>query len=899
MKPNERIRRASPYTRCRRCLTGWLALALVVVGNAGTHAADEQGQFPFVLPWDDASPGIVNIGSWLSRPAGAEGAVRSGPDGHFYSGDKRMRFLGVNTCFGANFPTKADAPKIAARMARFGINAVRFHHMDMNRFPAGIREQNGSGTGGLDPEALDRLDFFISELKKQGIYSNINLLVSRPFNSADGLPKAIEQVGWKERHVVGFFDKAVVELQKQYAQKLLGHRNPYTQSTYAEEPAVAFVEINNENGLLQAWLSNQVDRLPELFRDELREQWNAWLQRKYTMTAALRKAWQAPSQPLGDELLENRDFSRGKERWVLETHGQAKAVADPFDDVPPQMRETFPNSKSIRIEVNAPGEKNWYVQFMQDGFAVAHGRPLTLSFWAKADQSQRVAVNLIQAHEPWQALGFEASFAVSNQWKRFDYVFAPNADEPNARLSFTNLATKKCTVWIAGVSLRRGGTIGLALDQKLESKSIPIIAHAGFHRQSIPVQEDWIRFLWETENTYWETMRRFVKDELKVRAIVIGTIIGCSTPNLMAPFDATDSHAYWQHPQFPKRSWDPDNWIVKNESMVNVQGGTLPGLAMRRLLNKPHCVTEYNHSAPNTFSSEAFLLLAAYGALQDWDALFAFSYSHRTDNWGQRFFDNFFDIDQNPAKMATLIPAAAMFVRGDIQQSGAQLIVPIPKTRELDAIRNSAAWSLVSASSAGVPGVAALQQRVAITTEERPLPDLSRFDRKAVRSVSDTGELTWDRSEKDRGVVTVNSPRSKAMIGYGQGRRFELGALTLEPMSSQQNGWSAITATQMAAKPEHWLITATGYTDNTELKWNNASQDSVGRQWGKAPSRVEGVAAKLRFSNVKGAKAWALDERGQRRAQVDVALTNDAATINIDVKYQTLWYEIVLDPPGP
>jgi len=71
--------------------------------------------------------------------------------------------------------------------------------------------------------------------------------------------------------MVGFFDEQVLDLQKEYARKLLTHRNAYTQRTYAEDPAVAFVEINNENGLIHAWLGKQVDGLPAIFGPSLGE----------------------------------------------------------------------------------------------------------------------------------------------------------------------------------------------------------------------------------------------------------------------------------------------------------------------------------------------------------------------------------------------------------------------------------------------------------------------------------------------------------------------------------------------------------------------------------------------------------------------------------------------------
>jgi hypothetical protein len=71
------------------------------------------------------------------------------------------------------------------------------------------------------------------------------------------------------------FYRPYIEMQKEYARELLTHRNPYTGKTYLEEPAIAFVEINNENSLLSNWRL-----LPELNREHrsaLASQWQDWL----------------------------------------------------------------------------------------------------------------------------------------------------------------------------------------------------------------------------------------------------------------------------------------------------------------------------------------------------------------------------------------------------------------------------------------------------------------------------------------------------------------------------------------------------------------------------------------------------------------------------------------------
>jgi len=135
--------------------------------------------------------------------------------------------------------------------------------------------RDAKDTRAFEPEALDRLDYLTPQLIHRGVYIYLCTLNYRPFNAADGLPPEIEQLAspYQGRHVVGFFDPKQIELQKEFACNLLVHRNAYTGKTYAEDPAVAMAEINNENGLLHGWLAGTLDQLPDVFQNELRGQW--------------------------------------------------------------------------------------------------------------------------------------------------------------------------------------------------------------------------------------------------------------------------------------------------------------------------------------------------------------------------------------------------------------------------------------------------------------------------------------------------------------------------------------------------------------------------------------------------------------------------------------------------
>lgn len=870
----------------------FVAVALACISPSGMQSEDK-GLFPFVLPWDDSSPGIADLSSWNHKPAGKFGVVTAGKDGHLYAGKERIRFLGTNLCFAASFPRKEDAEKIAARMAKFGVNCVRFHHMDMSPFPNGIRDGRVPNTRALDPEALDRLDYFTSQLKRNGIYLDLNLLVSRPFNAADGLPKEIESLEWKERHIPGFFFRSIIDLQKEYAAKLLSHRNPYTGLTYAEDPAVAFVEINNENGLIHSWLGGDVDHLPIPFLQELRGQWNSWLKERYGEMDKLRSAWNARETPLGDEMLANPAFAGGTASWNLEQHNGAKADVTATKDGPG-------GAPAVKIAISARGTEGWHIQLNQSPLAVKEGTAYTLTFKAKAEEKRSMRVEIGEAHEPWSVLSASPEVPLTDQWQSFRFTLLASKDDANSRLNFTDLGKREGVVRIADVSLRPGGVVGLLKGEELSKGSFPLFTRANSAERSVEAQRDWIRFLWGTERNYWREMRRYIKEDLKVKALVVGTIVGCSTPNLMAEMDAVDTHAYWRHPHFPNKPWDPHDWFVTNDSMVNAPGGFLADLALRRVEGKPHLVTEYNHAAPNTFSGEAPLLLAAFASLQDWDGVFLFSYSHRRDEWDKRMISNFFDIDQHPLKMANLPIAAAIFRRGDVAPIGKIVTRDLDPSREIDILRSDGgAWNSVHAGYLGIPKEAALLFRLALRCGEKESTAPSRLPNDiATRNRYETngGEFVWDISRKSKGIVTVNSDKSKVVAGFVDGRTFKLGDVTIAPGATLQD-WCAISITSMEDSPitrsSRLLVVACGYVENSGTEWLNKDKSAL-KSWGKAPSIVEGIPATITLpAAAVSIEAWSLDERGQRRLQIPVTPDDKGnATISIGPRWKTLWYEI-------
>ena len=157
---------------------------------------------------------------------------------------------------------------------------------------------------------------------------------------------------------------------------------------------------------------------------------------------------------------------------------------------------------------------------------------------------------------------------------------------------------------------------------------------------------------------------------------------------------------------------------------------------------------------------------------------------------------------------------------------------------------------------------------------------------KAARYVSDTGELAWDTEKK---TVTIDTRRSKGVIG--RGGEFALGDVKINVASE----WATVQATVIDgwdfAHALRILITATGAAENTGMKWRDAAKTSVGTDWGSAPSVVEGITATITLPTAGKLKAWALDERGQRRGEIPL----DGGRLQLSAEHKTLWYEVAVE----
>lgn len=232
----------------------------------------------YTLPWDDAPIDLAFVFE-SEKPAGRHGFLGVNNGKFVFEDGAPGRFWGTNFNSAANFPPHSHSEKVARRLAKFGINLVRFHQMDGDwstpnifRFTRGAPVEN---TRRLDPQSLDRLDYLIFCLKQEGIYVYLDLLTYRKFRSGDGVPAA-DLLGNAARPYSNF-DPHLIELQKEFNTQLWTHVNPYTGLAYKDDPALALTEIVNENELFTQDFMRQ---LVEPYRSQLEARYIAWAKTK-------------------------------------------------------------------------------------------------------------------------------------------------------------------------------------------------------------------------------------------------------------------------------------------------------------------------------------------------------------------------------------------------------------------------------------------------------------------------------------------------------------------------------------------------------------------------------------------------------------------------------------------
>jgi hypothetical protein len=834
---------------------GLLASALL----SPVRAADER--FPLVIPGDDASPSITNLAARPPRPAGTDGFVRI-RDGKFITDAGRFRIWGVNTCFDGNFPAHGEAETVAAHMAKLGINAVRMHHHDTAAAPRGIWGPVVDGRRTLNPEMVDRQDYFLSELHRNGIYANLNLHVGREITGAegfsrDGLPEATRY----DKYLL-YFSPQPRERLKEFCREYLLHENPYRKLRRVDDPGIAMIEITNENAFSTHGPALAAS-LPEPHRGEFKRQWNAWLARHYRDTAALKQAWGAVNVPLEAVLADSSAWREGLGAWRV-TQRRDAAVRTVFGQPGPR-----PEMPALLLEPQGTAAELHAQELQHPNLKIMPGQVYTLTFWARANRPRPVFFDVSNAGpDEWSPVGLGETLQLGPEWQQVRRVFRASKAIPGATRICFKFGGNSTPLAIAGLSLRQGGEwIVTPPGQTLESRSIDIPV-AGW---SEPAHRDVVRFMAETEEGFIRELIDYLKKDLGVRVPVTASQISYHPPRVVAATcDYADIHAYWEHPRFPRRQWDPADWEIKNTPMERAPGtDAILTRAPWRLLDRPYTMSEWNIPDPNDYAASVVPFAAMVAALQDWDGIYFFQYHGGGDGgWNTDKVLRFFSFNGHPAKLALFTTCANIYLRGDL--------APLTQV---------AAGTL----DQQVPATLGLTHRLGMAPKAKIVSNPTAPTGK--RLATPDQRVVWDASDADQAHVAVNTPATRAVWGLVGGRSFDLGGLKLA-VGPVARDYAVIVLTTMDGKPleatRSALLTAVGSAANRGMQWNE-TRTSVGKDWGTGPAEVNGIPAEITLPR-GGAKVFALDGRGHRLGEVTPEDGATASRFKLGAEHRTLWY---------
>lgn len=221
--------------------------------------------------------------------AGESGFVRLSDDGrNFMKGDNTpIRFWAVNSHVWKTQPDKLT--EHARFLAKRGVNMVRWH----GHIPA---VTDGAALTSINEKARDQLWQYVAAMKQSGIYVTLSPYYALRFKSL---------LGWniprdsRKGHGLLFFDPVLQEAYREWLRLLLEPVNPYTGVPLKDEPAIAILQLQNEDSLL-FWTIQDV-RGRDL--DILSQQYGRWLIEKYGSLDNARAAW-------NQTVLEDDDFER-------------------------------------------------------------------------------------------------------------------------------------------------------------------------------------------------------------------------------------------------------------------------------------------------------------------------------------------------------------------------------------------------------------------------------------------------------------------------------------------------------------------------------------------------------------------------------------------------------------
>ncbi|NMA48000.1 MAG: hypothetical protein GX945_15710 [Lentisphaerae bacterium] len=427
-------------------------------------------------------------------------------------------------------------------------------------------------------------------------------------------------------------------------------------------------------------------------------------------------------------------------------------------------------------------------------------------------------------------------------------------------------------------------------------------------------------FFAEKQISFYKRMKDFIRNELGCKALLSDmNNSGKTTWAQIArdEYDYVDDHFYVDHPQFIKEKWRLPS-RCNNDSVVKrgVMGGSHCGYI--RHLDKPMTITEWNYSGPGRYRGVGGILTGCMAALQNWDGLWRFAYSHGSNMFAVRSA-GYFDLVSDPLNQAADRASLCLYLRGDLGSAERTVAITMDKKHLADE-RNVPRASVVPAwqnfnaiaqvgifvddSGAKVPadvslGLSDRAPKAAIQlTEEARSPEAGQaldalFRKKGWLPAGNRSNLSENITESVNGQFMINAPEDTMILntprtagGFAPaGQVISTDAVTITILDTDATVWVSSLSDEPIVSSKRLLLSHLTDLQNEGARFmEKARKTTLG--WGKAQHLVRNGRAKVALRLAEPAKAtvWQIDLSGKRLAKLPSSVVDGALSIDLAVK---------------
>jgi len=148
-------------------------------------------------------------------------------------------------------------------------------------------------------------------------------------------------------------------------------------------------------------------------------------------------------------------------------------------------------------------------------------------------------------------------------------------------------------------------------------------------------------------------------------------------------YDYVDRHAYIDHPFFPEVGWRVP-YQYENGNALLYPNGYMAATGCARQYGFPFAVSEWNYSGSSPYRSMSGLMTGTLACIQDWDAMWRFSYAHLADDLSDGHGSSQqFNLAGDALLQASDRVAAMLFLRGDVAPARSGVALALPERERL------------------------------------------------------------------------------------------------------------------------------------------------------------------------------------------------------------------------